>query len=99
MPASIDREDAALDVADAAIDLDRVVLAVEVVDHPDLAVVGDPGIRIAEIPTAAIVAHDQFRPPGSALVFAHLGANAGGHQPVAVDHHQPAVGQLDHAAG
>src|SRR5687768_1947563 len=51
---SIDREDAALDMPLAAVDLHRVVLAVEVVDHADLAVVGHPGVGIAEVPAAAV---------------------------------------------
>src|SRR5690606_2300326 len=95
---SVDRKNAALDVALAAVDLDRVILAVEVVDHADLAVVGDPGVGIAEVPAAAVVAYDELGAPGLAFVLAHFGADAGRHQAIAVDHHQPPVGQLHQAS-
>src|SRR3546814_4120674 len=59
---SIDRENAPADMADAAIDLDAIVLAVEIIDDADLAVGHSPGIAIAEIPASAVVADDEFGP-------------------------------------
>src|SRR5690606_1550610 len=83
----------------ATVDLHRIVLAVEVVDRADLPIVGDPGVGVAEIPAAAVVADDQLRAPGAAFVFADLGADPSRHQAVTVDHHQPGVGQLNEATG
>src|SRR5690606_29288976 len=96
---SIDREDAAADVPRAAIDLDLVVLAVEIIDDANLAVVRHPGIGIAQVPAPAIISHDQLRAPCPALIFAHRGTDARGGKPIAIDHDQPPVGQAHQAAG
>src|SRR5690606_41137285 len=61
---SIDGEDAALDVPHAAVCLDRIVLAVEVVERTDGPLVDQPRVRIAEVPAPAVVADDDLRPPG-----------------------------------
>src|SRR5690606_38289344 len=71
-----DAEDAPGDVANAAVHLHRIVLAVEVVDAADLARLDLPCIGIAEIPAAAVVAHDQLVAPGLAFVLADGSANA-----------------------
>src|SRR5690606_36526779 len=60
--ASIDRKDAAGDMADPAMCLDGIVFAVEVIDRADGVIVDQPGVGIAQIPAAAIVADDDLGP-------------------------------------
>src|SRR5690606_17762302 len=95
---SSDAEDAARDVPLAAGDLHRVVLRIEVVDaaHPPRRHL--PGIRVAQVPAAAVVAHDQLASPGAAAVLADRGADAVVRQPVAIHGHDAPVAHA-HQAG
>src|SRR3546814_2951664 len=78
-------------MADAAIDLDAIVLAVEIIDDADLAVGHFPGIAIAEIPASAVVADDEFGPPRLAFVLADPAAHSRRHEAIAIDHDEAAV--------
>src|SRR5688572_1269382 len=82
----------------AAIDLQRIVLAVEVVDAADLPRLDFPGIRVPEVPAAAVIADDQLVTPGLPAVFAHSGANAEIPGAVPIDHDEPVVAHPNQAA-
>src|SRR5690606_12636806 len=97
-PDSSDGEDAAGDVPLAAVHLQFVVLAVEVVDTADLARLHLPGIRIAQVPAATIIAHDQLTAPGGTTVLAHGGADAIVRGAIAIYHHQPVIAHQHQAA-
>src|SRR5687768_1866282 len=82
----------------AAIHLHRIVLAVEVVDAADPAGLYLPGIRVTQVPAAAVIAHDQLIAPGLPAVLAHRGADAVIRGAIAIDHHQPVVAHQHQAA-
>src|SRR5688572_19313989 len=63
-PGPLHAEDAPCDMTLAAIDLQRIILAVEVVDAADLARLDFPGVRVPEVPAAAVIADDQLVAPG-----------------------------------
>src|SRR5688572_14486877 len=93
------REQRLRDVADAAVHLDRVVLAVHIVDREQAAWLRLHDPRIAEVPAAAVVAQHDLPPPGAAVVGADPRADAEWGQPVAVDAGDAPVGHAHEVAG
>ena len=79
--------------------LDGVGACVEIVDRQQGTIVPQHGPRIPQIPTAAVIPQDDFRPPGKPAVPAHRGAHAIRRLAVPVNADHAAVGKLDRHSG